>query len=121
MINPVKVAWVLGFMVLSNAVLMPSYVAGWKHGHLRGFIAGAPFMRQALKETTQRMYGTSNVRYNTLESCQFTGWNWIMKNPLEYGGKLTAQEFVESSQYLQFVRSEMHYPFGRGGRGQETK
>jgi len=114
---PNVATWILVALVMTNISMLPSHVRGWKSGHLQGFIAGAPFIRQALLQTTQRMYGTSTARYNTLESCQFTGWNWIMKNPLEYGGRLSAQEFVESSQYLQFVRSEMHYPFGRGGRG----
>jgi hypothetical protein len=116
--NPVVSRWLVVAMVAGNAFAISGHIEGFKRGHLVGFISGAPFLRAELNRTASipsDRYAGMPV-YNTLESCQFTGWKWVMKNPLEYGGKLTAEEFVESSQYLQFVRSERGIPFGRGGR-----
>ena len=117
-VRPSVARWCLLAMVAGNAFGLSSHVNAFKRGHLVGFISGAPHMRDALNQVAA--HKTPPVRwphsYNTLESCHFTGWQHVMKNPLEYGGKLTAQEFVESSQYLQFVRSEKGLPFGRGGR-----
>ena len=116
--SPVISRWILVIMVASNAFGLSSHIQGFKNGHLTGFVSGAPFLRKELNRTASIPYllTPDSKKYDTLESCKFTGWKWVMKNPLEYGGKLTAQEFVESSQYLQFVRSERGIPFGRGGR-----
>lgn len=101
---------------LSSLLASFGHVKNFKQGHLQGFIAGAPFLRQALKETVNTPTRSNAEKYDANASAHYTDWKWVMKNPLEYGGKLTAVQFVESSQYLQFVRSERGLPFGKGGR-----
>lgn len=103
-------------IALSNLHLSFGYVENFKNGHLGGFVAGAPVMREALRQTVNAPQGNNPVKYDANASAHYTDWKWVMKNPLEYGGRMTASEFVESSQYLQFVRSEKGLPFGKGGR-----
>lgn len=107
---------IVACLVVSNIMAVPAINHTYRSGHLSGFIQGGPFLREALRVTAGLPVGGSTNKYDTSASRQFTGWDKIMKNPLEHGGRLTAQEFVESSQYLQFVRSEKGLPFGPGGR-----
>jgi hypothetical protein len=111
-----KEAAAIFLLACSNFGLIGGHVERFKNGHLGGFIAGAPAMREALRQTVSAPQGNNPVKYNANASAHYTDWKWVMKNPLEYGGRMTASEFVESSQYLQFVRSEKGLPFGKGGR-----
>lgn len=103
-------------ITLSNLHLSFGYVGNFKSGHLGGFIAGSKVMREALRQTVNAPQGNNIFKYDANASAHYTDWQWVMKNPLEYGGRLSAVDFVESSQYLQFVRSEKGLPFGKGGR-----
>lgn len=108
--------WVLAILVAGNVSVIFRHVEAIKRGHLTGFIAGAPHLKEALRQAVNQPDGTNTVKLNTRELFHFTEFKYVIKNPLEYGGRLTAQEFAESSWYLQFVRSQKKLPFGRGGR-----
>lgn len=108
--------WIIAGMILGNLGCLPGHLNNMKRGHLSGFIAGAPFLKEALREAVNQPQQTNTSSFDIKASMNFTEFKHVMKNPLEYGGKLTAKEFVESSQYLQWVRSERGLTFGKGGR-----
>jgi hypothetical protein len=103
-------------MLAGNISMLPEHLRAFKSGHLSGFIAGAPHLRKALRETARMPDGSGTNQFDTISLRQCTGFEMIMKNPLEYGGGLTAEEFVESSNYLQWFRSRKGLPFGKAGR-----
>lgn len=114
-----RLEWVIGLLMAACVVGNVSGIRGnlttIKRGHLTGFIAGAPFLKAKLKEVAESPTGTNTNRYDVKASMHFTEFKHIMKNPLEYR-QITGDEFAESSQYLQWFRSEKGLPFGKGGR-----
>lgn len=108
--------WIIAGMILGNLGCLPGHLNNMKRGHLSGFIAGAPFLKEALRVAVNQPARANTNKFDVVASMNFTEFKHVMKNPLEYGGKLTAEEFAESSHYLQWVRSERGLPFGKGGR-----
>lgn len=104
---------VLAALVLSNITALPDHNKLIQMGHLQGFIALGPHMRKALREVYNTPPGTTPLpkKFDTKISSQNAGdFNRIIKNPLAYPN-LPVQEFIFSSSFYNFLRSERNLEF----------
>lgn len=100
----------VSILILGNLAALPEHRRALRSGHMIGYIAGAPVLRDALNQISKLPQAQSANHFDTRLSSSYTGFEHIMINPMTRPG-LTLDEFVRSSSYLNWRLSEKGAPF----------
>jgi hypothetical protein len=110
-------AWVprlmLAAFVISNLSTLPEHYRIFRTGHLQGYVAASPHLLKAIKDLYNSPPGNVPLKqkFDTAASARNAGdFTRILKNPLAQQN-LTVDEFVFSSSFYNFLRSERNLEF----------
>lgn len=103
---------VLLAFLISNITALPEHNRITRSGHMQGYIAAAPHLLKALKDLANTPKApVSKKKFDTLKLSRIENdWNAILKNPLA-NPNMTVEEFIFSSSYYNFLRSEWNLEF----------
>jgi hypothetical protein len=104
---------VLAAFVISNVSALSEHYRIFRTGHLQGYVAAAPHLLKAIKDLYNTPPGNVPLKqkFDTAKSARNSGdFSRILKNPLAQPN-LTVEEFVFSSSFYNFLRSERNLEF----------
>lgn len=109
-------AWVprliLAAAFISNLTCLQEHYQISRSGHRRGYMAGSVYLLKAIKELYEAPPGPVPLakQYDTEKSKYYEDFTHVVKNVLEYPN-LTADEFVNSSNFYNWLRSKRNLDF----------
>jgi hypothetical protein len=104
---------ILAAFVISNVSALPEHYRIFRTGHLQGYVAAAPHLLKAIRDLYNIPPGSVPLRqkFDTAKSARNAGdFTRILKNPLAQPN-LTVDEFIFSSSFYNFLRSERNLEF----------
>lgn len=105
---------ILAALVFSNITALPEHQRLIQTGHLQGYIALGPHIRKGLKDLYNTQPGATPPakKFDTKISSQNAGdFKRILQNPLAYPSLPPIEEFLFSSSFYNFLRSERNLEF----------
>ncbi len=106
----------LAAFLISNISALPEHYRIARTGHLQGYMAAAPYLLKAIKELNNTPEAAPSGKKFDAKKLANSGGDWtaILKNPLEHPN-MSANEFVFSSHFYNFLRSQRNLDFRQPG------